>query len=152
MNFYETKSILYNSDAIKEIPDKWEESVPFICKINDEDMDSFLYWNTAKNLELKQLIGINKKSGEVIVLSKDELIIKFGLTSVVFAPIKVNNYDEYLSKKDRYIEIYEKLCNSEDDFLKYGQEEHCLLKAIVGEELYNNVFSVIAKDYIERLT
>lgn len=152
MNFYETKSILYNSDAIKEIPDKWEESVPFICKINDEDMDSFLYWNTAKNLELKQLIGINKKSGEVIVLSKDELIIKFGLTSVVFAPIKVNNYDEYLSKKDRYIEIYEKLCNSEDDFLKYVQEEHCLLKAMVGEELYNNVFSVIAKDYIERLT
>lgn len=152
MNFYETKNILYNSDAIKEIPDKWEESVPFICKINDEDMDSFLYWNTAKNLELKQLIGINKKSGEVIVLSKDELIIKFGLTSVVFAPIKVNNYDEYLSKKDRYIEIYEKLCNSEDDILKYGQEEHCLLKAIVGEELYNNVFSVIAKDYIERLT
>ena len=34
MEFSEVKTILYQSEEIQDIPDKWVESVPFRCEIN----------------------------------------------------------------------------------------------------------------------
>lgn len=41
MKYADIKNILYKSIEIQQIPDKWDESIPFFCKINKEDFVAF---------------------------------------------------------------------------------------------------------------
>jgi len=48
--------------------------------------------------------------------------------------------------------LYEKMCLSKDNYEKFGAEALYLFKKIVGKDLFENFFSIIAKEYIDELT
>ena len=152
MKFSEIKTILYNSDEIKNIPDRWEESIPFISFINGKEVDAFLYWNTCERLEIKLMIGIDKGTGELFSLDKEKIKEIFSVTSLSFSPITIEDYDVYFSDKQRYETLFEGLCLSNDNYALYGAEEYNLLKKIVGQELFDGFFSIVAKDYLSKLS
>ena len=99
LNFAEIKTVLFNSKEIQNIPDKWEESIPFFCTINGKETVAFLYWNISDHLVIKQLIAINQNTKQIIVLKDTELTDTFGLRSLTYSPIVINDYDIYFSKK-----------------------------------------------------
>lgn len=152
MKFSEVKTILYNSEEITNIPDKWEESIPFVSVVNGKAMDTFLYWNTCEKLEIKLMIGIVKDTGDICVFDNEGIEEIFNTTSLSFSPIIIKDYDDYFSDKRRYEEIYERLCLSKDNYASFGSEALGLFKKIVGQELFDNLFSVIAKEYFDELS
>ena len=152
MTFSEVKTILYNSNEITNIPDKWEESIPFVSVVNGKEMDSFLYWNTCEKLEIKMMIGIDKNTGEICAFGKEKIREIFDMPSLSFSPKIINDYDDYFSAKRRYEEIYESLCLSKDNYETFGFEALDLFKKIVGQELFDNLFSIIAKEYLDKLS
>ena len=152
MKFSEIKTILYNSEEIKNIPDRWEESIPFISVVNGKEMDAFLYWNTCERLEIKLMIGIDKETGELFSFDKEKIKEIFGVPSLSFSPITVEDYDVYFLDKQRYETIFDNLCLSNDNYAQYGTEEYNLLKKIVGQELFDSFFSIVAKDYLSNLS
>jgi len=87
MKYSEIKTILYNSEAITNIPDRWEESIPFVSVVNGKEMDTFLYWNTCKMLEIKLMIAIDKITGELCVFNKDNIREIYPSLSLIFSPI-----------------------------------------------------------------
>lgn len=152
MTFSEVKTILYNSNEITNIPDKWEESIPFVSVVNGKEMDSFLYWNTCEKLEIKLMIGIVKDTGELCAFDRERIKEIFNTTSLSFSAIIINDYDDYFSAKRRYEEIYECLCLSKDNYASFGSETLGLFKKIVGQELFDKLFSIIAKEYLDELS
>ena len=152
MKYSEIKTILYNSEAITNIPDRWEESIPFVSVVNGKEMDTFLYWNTCKMLEIKLMIAIDKITGALCVFNKDNIREIYPSLSLIFSPIIINDYDEYFSAKRIYEELYEKMCLSKDNYEKFGAEALYLFKKILGKDLFENFFSIIAKEYIDELT
>lgn len=151
MKYSEIKNVLYNSTEIQQIPDKWEESIPFFCKINEEELVAFLYWNVSDSLTIKQFIGVNQKTGNVLQLKAEELSSLFGIPVEMIKPIAINDYTKYFSDKERYEKIFCEFCNSNNTFSKFGQEELSLLKEIVGTDLFERVFANLAKEYINSL-
>lgn len=152
MEFSEVKTILYQSEEIQLIPDKWGESVPFRCVIGDNEYDAFLYWNpTDKQVELKRMIGVCRKNGSVAVFNVPELAENFSLQRLVYQIPFIEDYDRYFSDKERYEVLYAELCSSEDAFHKVGKEEYALLKRLVGDDLLSNLFSIIAGDFLRKL-
>lgn len=152
LNFAEIKTVLFNSKEIQNIPDKWEESIPFFCTINGKETVAFLYWNISDHLVIKQLIAINRNTKQIIVLKDTELTDTFGLRSLTYSPIVINDYDIYFSKKDRYEKVFSELCTSNKAFSEYGQEMLTLLKYIMGDELFTQVISLIASEYVAKLS
>lgn len=152
MKFSEVKTILYNSEEITNIPDKWEESIPFVSVVKGKEMDSFLYWNTCEKLEIKLMIGIIKDTGELCVFDREKIKEIFNTRSLSFPAITINDYDEYFKAKRRYEEIYECLCLSKENYALLGSETLGLFKKIVGQELYDNLFSIIAKEFFDELS
>lgn len=148
MKYSEVKNILYNSEEITNIPDKWEESIPFMCIVNEKEMHTFLYWNTCKKLEIKLMIGIDKKTGQVYSFDKEKINQLFNVQTFSFLPIIIEDYDNYFSDKYRYEEIYETFCLSKDNYAQFGSEEYNLFKRIVGKELFDNFFSIVAREYL----
>lgn len=151
MKYLEVKTILYNSEEITNIPDKWEESIPFMCIVNKKEMDTFLYWNTCEKLEIKLMIGIDKKTGQVYSFDKEKINHMFNVQTFSFLPIIIEDYDNYFSDKYRYEEIYETFSLSKDNYAQFGSEEYNLFKRIVGKELFDNFFSIVAKEYLSNL-
>lgn len=152
LNFAEIKTVLFNSKEIQNIPDKWEESIPFFCTINGEETVAFLYWDISDCLAIKQLIAINQETKQTLLLKDTDLTDAFGLRSLTYNPIVINDYDIYFSRKERYEEIFSELCASNQAFPKYGQEMLALLKHIIGDELFTQVISLIASEYIAKLS
>lgn len=152
LNFAEIKTALFNSKEIQNIPDKWEESIPFFCTINGKETVAFLYWNISEHLVIKQLIAINQNTKQIIMLKDTELTDAFGLRSLTYSPIVINDYDIYFSKKDRYEKVFSGLCASNKAFSEYGQEMLTLLKYIMGDELFTQVISLIASEYVAKLS
>ena len=152
MKFSEVKTILYNSDEITNIPDKWEESIPFVSVVNGKEMDTFLYWNTCEKLEIKLMIGIDKNTGELCSFDKDRIRETFNIPSLSFSPIIIKDYDEYFSAKRRYEEIYEIFCISKNNYTQFGIEALNLIKLMIGQEVFENVVAVIAKEFITDLS
>lgn len=152
MKFPKVKTILYQSEEIQLIPDKWAESVPFRCELNGEEFDAFLYWNPSEeHVELKRLIGIHRHNGNITVLNAPDLVECFGLQAVIFSIPSVEDYDEFFHNKDEYESLYAELCASEDAFKSIGSKAYGLLRNIYGNELVDNLFSKIAGNYINKL-
>lgn len=152
MEFSEVKTILYQSEEIQLIPDKWGESVPFRCVVGDNEYDAFLYWNpTGKQVELKRMIGVCRGNGSVVVLNVSDLVEKFNLQRLIYQIPYIEDYDRYFSNKERYEVLYAKLCSSEDAYYKVGKEEYGLFEKLVGDDLFFNLFPIIAGDFIRRL-
>ncbi len=152
LNFAEIKTILFNSKEIQNIPDKWEESIPFFCTINGKETVAFLYWNISDKLVIKQLIAINQSTKQIIMLKDTELVDTFGLKSLTYSPVVINDYDMYFLKKSRYEKVFSELCVSNKAFFEYGQEILALLKYIMGDEFLTQVISLIAREYIAKLS
>lgn len=152
LNYLEIKTALYNSTEIQQIPDKWEESIPFFCKIKEDNVVAFLYWSVSDYLTVKQMIGVNRESGKVIQLKRDELIELFSLDCDAIKPVEVRDYDEYFSNKERYENIFSGFCDDNRSFAKNKHEALNLLKSIVGVDLFENVFTFIATEYIKDLS
>ena len=152
MDYSQIMNILYNSKEIANIVDSMERSVPFFCTVKGKETISFLYWETFDSLELRKLLAVDSSSGEIYTLDREELAEGFGLSSLTFSPIVISDYDEYFADKDRYEEIFKLLCESSENYPKYGHEQYELLKRIVGQELFDGFFSIAAADYLSKLT
>lgn len=152
LKYSEIKTALYNSTEIQEIPDKWEESIPFFCKIKEENVVAFLYWSVSDHLTLRHMIGVNRESGKVIQLKHDELIELFSLGHDSIKPVEVRDYDKYFSDKERYEKIFSEYCDKNKTFSENKSETLNLLKSIVGIDLFENVFMFIAPEYIKELS
>ena len=86
MNYSEVKTLLYQSEEIQDIPDKWVESVPIRCETNGSEHIAFLYWNpVGTKAELKRLLGIRRDNGEIIVLNDAKLKTQYGLEQLTFS-------------------------------------------------------------------
>lgn len=152
MKYPEIKTILYQSEEIQLIPDKWGESVPFRCMIDGEEYDAFLYWNPSdRHVELKRMIGVNSNNGAVVVFSAQDLVDRFDLQTLVFQIPSIEDYDAYFAEKDKYEELYAKLCSSENAYKEIGKEEYSLLSKLVGNDLLSNLFFRIAGSYVNKL-
>lgn len=152
LKYSEIKTALYNSTEIQQIPDKWEESIPFFCKINEEELVAFLYWNVSDSLVIKQLIGINRKTGKVLQFKAKELSNIFGIPCESINPMVISDYEKYFLDKECYEKIFSEFCNSDNAFSTYGREAISLFKEIVGTDLFERVFANIAKEYISMLS
>lgn len=152
MEYSDIKTILYQSEEIQLIPDKWGESVPFRCTVDGEEYDAFLYWNPSdRQAELKRMIGVNSNNGTVVVFSAQDLVERFDLQKLVFQIPPIEDYDVYFTDKDRYEELYAELCSSENAYKKIGKEEYLLLSKLVGNDLLSNLFFIIAGNYVNKL-
>ncbi len=152
LKYSEIRNVLYKSVEIQHIPDLWAESVPFFCRINNEETVAFLYWNSSVSLVIKQLIGINRETGEILKVDAEELSDMFGISLDPYSPIVITDCEKYYFSKDRYEDIFCELCNRDEAFSEFGQEALSLLKEIVGIELFESVFTNIADEYISRLS
>lgn len=152
MIFSEIKTLLYKSEEIQDIPDKWVESVPIRCEISGSEHIAFLYWNpVGTKAELKKLLGIHRENGEIIVLNDAELKTQYGLEQLTFSVPIIEDYNKYFRDKEEYEKLFERLCTLDAAFGENGKEAYALLKSIVGDDLLNNLFSKIADSYINRL-
>lgn len=152
LKYSEIKTALYNSTEIQQIPDKWEESIPFFCNIKGENVVAFLYLNVSDYITVKQMIGVNQESGKVIQLKPDELIDLFSLDCGAIKPVEVRDYDKYFSDKELYETIFSGFCDDNRSFAQNKLEALNLLKSIVGIELFESVFAFIAAEYIKDLS
>ena len=138
MEYPQIRTILYQSEAIRRIPDRWTESPPCRCIIDGEAYVAFLYLNPVDaGMELKRMIAVHGGSGEVRVLEGAELKERYGLEKLVFSVPAIEDYDAYFHDRDEY----EKLFAAGPVFREAGPEESGLLRKIVGEELQDQVFS-----------
>lgn len=155
MNYITAKTNLYNSVEIQNIPDKWQESIPFLCYINGVPADAFLYWNTGKETEIKRMIYVSRKDGCVQAIQNNELLDIFGLTSVKCKNCTVSNYDLLFSQIKRYEKLYAELYDELTcGFIKNksaGKECYELMKDIFGVPMFEQIIKLIAKEYIRLL-
>jgi hypothetical protein len=152
MKYADIKNILYKSIEIQQIPDKWDESIPFFCKINKEDFVAFLYWTVSSTLLIKRLIGVNRNTGEIIVLEANDLSKLFGLSYGAIKPVIIDDYEKYFSAKMQYEKLFCKICDDCRTITKHGQETLLLFQQIVGTELFEQIFIKIAEEFISKLS
>lgn len=152
MNYSEVKTLLYQSEEIQDIPDKWVESVPIRCEANGSEHIAFIYWNpVGTKAELKRLLGIRRDNGEIIVLNDAKLETQYGLEQLTFSMPIIKDYNKYFHDKEEYEKLFERLCTLDAAFGENGKEAYTLLRTIVGDDLLNNLFAKIANSYINRL-
>ena len=152
MEFSEVKTILYQSEEIQDIPDKWVESVPFRCEINGSEYIAFLYWSAMDTKAvLKRLIGIHRDNGTIIVLNDAEMSVHYGLEQLTFSMPTIKDYDKFFRDKAEYEKLFDRLCTLDSAFGEIGKEEYALLRNIVGDDLLDNLFTKIANSYINKL-
>lgn len=152
MIFSEIKTLLYQSEEIQDIPDKWVESVPIRCEINGVEHIAFLYWNpVGTKAELKRLLGVNRENGKIIVLNDAELKTQYRLEQLTFSMPIIEDYNKYFRDKEEYEKLFERLCTLDAAFGENGKEAYMLLRNIIGDDLLDNLFAKIANSYISRL-
>lgn len=152
MKYADIKNILYKSIEIQQIPDKWEESLPFFCKINKEDFVAFLYWTVSSSFLIKRLIGVNRNTGEIIVLEANDLSKMFGLSYEAIKPVIIRDYETYFTAKVQYEKLFCEICDDNRTITKYGQEALLLFQQIIGTELFEQIFVKIAEEFISKLS
>lgn len=152
MKYAEIKNILYKSTEIQQIPDKWDESIPFFCRINKEEFVAFLYWTVSGSLVIKRLIGVNRDTGKILVLEANELYELFGLSYETIEPVIINDYEKYFSAKVQYEKLFCEICDDSRMITKYGQEALLLFQQIIGTELFEQIFVKIAEEFISKLS
>lgn len=152
MKYADIKNILYKSIEIQQIPDKWEESIPFFCKINKEDFVAFLYWTVSSSLLIKRLIGVNRNTGKIIVLEANDLSKLFGLSYGAINPVIISDYGKYFSAKLQYETLFGEICDDSRMLPIYGQEALLLFQQIIGTELFEQIFVKIADEFISKLS
>ncbi len=152
MKFSDVREILYNSDEISWMDDSLEESVPFVCRINDVPMDGFLYWDQqGDQLEVKKMIAISREDRSLVSLDTDGIKQQFGIDRMTYNSPVIDNYDEYLDKIDEYVEIYERLFEDKSECEKYGEREYGLLGDIMGSDIMKNLILIVAKEFVKWL-
>ncbi len=152
MDYFKVKDALYRSKAIQDIPDKWEESIPFKCLIRGRKYDSFLYWITTSNqAEIKRMICIDCETGTIKTLGVNEIVDSFGIFTLKFDVIQNFDYDTYFRAKEEYDDFYSSVCGDNVENMDYSKGL-ALIKIILGDDCIQNVLSVIAKDYINELS
>jgi len=152
MEYSKVKDILYQSEAIQDIPDKWEESIPFKCVIQGKRYDSFLYWTTVSNqAEIKRMICIDCETGDINTFNVNEIIECFSLHDLKFNVIIISDYDKYFRAKEEYDNFYSAVCGNNMEHIDYSKGL-VLIKTILGDNCIKKILSVIAKDYIGMLS
>ncbi len=151
MEFAQVKEKLYQSPELASIPDDWEESVPFMCNLDGDQTDAFLYWKHTNKIEVKEMLAVSRRDGQLYALDQKALQERFHLDSMKADSFKIKNYDAYYRDIDRYQQIYEKLSKDESFFQKLGDEAYQLLQKLVGDDLFEKVLRVLADEFLQRL-
>ncbi len=147
MNYKSIRTILYESEEILDIPDKWQEALPILAIYQDEFSDVFIYFTENEMVEIKRAIIISISSGNISVLTTDEIQTSLGVTTKKIPSKKITDYDEYFAKKDEYERIYEQ---AHDEFISNPHQPSTLFqsvgdlyKTVMGNEFYNDIYKNI---------
>ena len=151
MEFSEIRNIMYKSNEAAMIPIKLEESVPFKCEVNDVPLVAFFYWEHKKNIKVKYLFGVSVVDKSIVFLSESDITSAFNLDDLTFGCVKTNDFNQYYDDIDSYNEKFIELCSDPSIISSIGQDMYELLKRIVGEEIVEKLFLVVAEKYINAL-
>lgn len=152
MEYSKIKDALYQSEEILNIPDKWEESIPFKCSIQGREYDSFLYWIISSNqAEIKRMICIECETGNIRIINPEEMLEYFGISNLRFNVAPINDYDIYFRAKEEYDLFYSSLCQKRTTQIDYSKGL-VLIKTILGDDCIQKILSVIAPRYINDLS
>ena len=148
MNYKSIRSILYESEEILDIPDRWQEALPILAMYQDELSDVFIYFIENEMIEIKRAIIISASSGNISVLTTDEIQTSLGLIAKEFPSKKIADYDKYFAQKDEYERIYEQahdeIISNPNQSSTLPQSVDDLYKMVMGEEFYNGIYKNIA--------
>lgn len=147
MNYKSIRTILYESEEILDIPDRWQEALPILAMYQDELSDVFIYFIENEVIEIKRAIIISTSSGNISVLTTDEIQTSLGLIAKEFPSKKIKDYDKYFAQKDEYEQIYEQ---AHDEIISNPNQSNTLIqrvddlyKMVMGEEFYNGIYKNI---------
>lgn len=147
MNYKSIRTILYESEEILDIPDRWQEALPILAMYQDELSDVFIYFTENEVIEIKRAIIISTSSGNISVLTTDEIQTSLGLIAKEFPSKKITDYDKYFAQKDEYEQIYEQ---AHDEIISNPNQSSTLIqrvddlyKMVMGEEFYNGIYKNI---------
>lgn len=147
MNYKSIRTILYGSEEILDVPDRWQEALPILGMYQDELSDVFIYFIENEMIEIKRAIIISTSSGNISVLTTDEIQTSLGLIAKEFPSKKITDYDKYFAQKDEYEQIYEQ---AHDEIISNPNQSSTLLqsvddlyKMVMGEEFYNGIYKNI---------
>lgn len=147
MNYKSIRTILYESEEILDVPDRWQESLPILAMYQNELSDVFIYFIENEVIEIKRAIIISTISGNISVLTTDEIQTSLGLIAKEFPSKKITDYDKYFAQKDEYEQIYEQ---AHDEIISNPNQSSTLIqrvddlyKMVMGEEFYNGIYKNI---------
>ena len=147
MNYKSIRTILYESEEILDVPDRWQEALPILAMYQDELSDVFIYFIENKMIEIKRAIIISTSSGNISVLTTDEIQTSLGLIAKEFPSKKITDYDKYFAQKDEYEQIYEQahdeIITNPNQPSTLPQSVDDLYKMVMGEEFYNCIYKNI---------
>lgn len=147
MNYKSIRTILYESEEILDVPDRWQEALPILAMYQNELSDVFIYFIENEVIEIKRAIIISTSSGNISVLTTDEILTSLGLIAKEFPSKKITDYDMYFAQKDEYEQIYEQ---AHDEIISNPNQSSTLIqrvddlyKMVMGEEFYNGIYKNI---------
>lgn len=147
MNYKSIRTILYESEEILDIPDRWQEALPILSNYQDELSDVFIYFIENEMIEIKRAIIISAITGNISVLTTNEIRKVFGLVTRELPSKKITDYDKYFAQKDEYEQIYEQ---THDEIINDPNQSNALLhsvdelyRMVMGEEFYNCIYKTI---------
>jgi len=147
MNYKSIRTILYESEEILDVPDRWQEALPILAMYQNELSDVFIYFIENEVIEIKRAIIISTSSGNISVLTTDEMLTSLGLIAKEFPSKKITDYDMYFAQKDEYEKIYEQ---AHDEIISTPNQSSTLIqrvddlyKMVMGEEFYNGIYKKI---------
>ncbi len=148
MNYKSIRTILYESEEILDIPDRWQEALPIIGIYQKELSDIFIYFIEAKMIEIKRAIIISTYSGKISGLTAEEIQNVFGISTRELPSQEIIDYDNYFAEKCKYEQIYEQ---AHDEIVRNPNSSNThfknvsnLYKTIMGEEFYKEIYKNIS--------
>lgn len=151
MDYANIIQILYESEEIKNIPDRWTEALPALCKYKGVTCDIFMFLNeNNETSKLMRAILVSTSTGEIITLSTEELKKYFNLAKTTFETPQIDDFDEYVSGIDEYKELYAQTHDGVIADIGYSlpKRMYDLLSKIEGNDLLHELYAYIAVEFI----
>lgn len=109
MKYIEAKQYLYNSEEIANIPDRWQNSLPFICVIDNQIYDAIFYYTNTRTFDIHRMLLINVNDGSILTLDKNELQDKYDISQRDCFIKSPKDYDNHFKDLDSYETKYENI-------------------------------------------
>ncbi len=141
MDYSIIRDTYLQSSLIRQIPDRFAESLPIFFWYGEERCVGWFYWVGRKEADVQGLAAVQMENGTVVWISADELEADWAVDLTPSKLPEITDYKAYLEKKKSYLHDFSNL------FRGIGNGQlYVLLEEIFGEELYQRVFLPVIKN------